>query len=51
MSDANAFLEARNQLLNLREDYATALGEFRWPSLTHFNWALDYFDTIGPGHS
>jgi acetyl-CoA synthetase len=40
------FLEARNQLLRAREDWACAQREFRWPVLSHFNWAHDYFDVI-----
>ena len=24
----------------------TAVRDFRWPELTHFNWALDYFDAL-----
>jgi acetyl-CoA synthetase len=44
MSDAKAFLEARDFLLQHRSDYDTATRGFRWPVLTQFNWALDYFD-------
>ncbi len=40
-----AFLAARDFLFQHREDYETAYREFRWPQLTRFNWALDYFDT------
>ena len=40
------FLAARDFLLRHREDYATACREFRWPQLTDFNWALDWFDTL-----
>ncbi len=39
-----AFLQARDLLLNHREDYATAVSSFRWPQPTEFNWALDWFD-------
>jgi acetyl-CoA synthetase len=42
----SAFLQARDQLLTLREDYETAYREFRWPILDRFNWALDYFDDM-----
>jgi acetyl-CoA synthetase len=38
-----AFLEARDLLLRLREDYDAACREFRWPVLDRFNWALDDF--------
>jgi acetyl-CoA synthetase len=44
MSEAARFLEARDFLLAHRTDYAAAVRGFRWPALTHFNWALDYFD-------
>jgi len=46
MQEIHRFLHARDQLLSLREDYDTAVREFRWPALTHFNWALDYFDRL-----
>jgi acetyl-CoA synthetase len=47
---AAAFLAARDLLLQHREDYARAYGEFRWPQLTEFNWALDYFDAFARGN-
>ncbi len=40
------FTEARNFLLQHREDHATAYRDFRWPVLGHFNWALDHFDAL-----
>jgi acetyl-CoA synthetase len=45
-SSADAFLRARDFLLAHRTDYATAVRDFRWPVLTHFNWALDHFDRM-----
>jgi acetyl-CoA synthetase len=42
------FLQARDFLLAHRTDYATAYREFAFPRLTHFNWALDWFDSL-PG--
>ena len=42
-TDTDTFLEARDLLLNVRS-YTEAKTAFRWPDLTHFNWALDYFD-------
>ncbi len=39
------FLAARDFLFQHREDYETAYRDFRWPQLTKFNWALDYFNT------
>jgi acetyl-CoA synthetase len=46
----SAFLAARDFLLANREDYATAYRDFRWPELTEFNWALDWFDVIADGN-
>jgi acetyl-CoA synthetase len=43
------FLEARDFLLAHRSDYDAAYGGFKWPVLDEFNWALDYFDTLGRG--
>jgi acetyl-CoA synthetase len=45
-----AFLAARDFLFAHREDYETAVREFRWPTLTDFNWALDYFDHYAQGN-
>ena len=49
MADIDEFLAARDFLMRHRDDYATAYESFRWPSLTRFNWALDYFDRIEDG--
>ena len=46
MSDARAFLAARDFLAEHREQYAEAYAGFRWPQLERFNWALDYFDAM-----
>jgi acetyl-CoA synthetase len=43
---AQAFYEAREFLLTHREDYATAVRDFRWPEIGEFNWALDHFDAV-----
>ena len=54
MSDAQsptlAFRAARDLLLRHRADYAAAMAGFRWPQLTEFNWALDWFDVIAAEH-
>jgi acetyl-CoA synthetase len=42
-----AFRAARDFLLRHREDYDTARRGFAWPQPADFNWALDWFDTIG----
>ncbi len=44
------FRAARDFLLDHREDYDVAYRDFRWPELTEFNWALDWFDTIAAGN-
>ena len=44
--NATAFLAARDFLFQHREDYDTAYRDFRWPQLSEFNWALDYFDAF-----
>ena len=46
MADIDAFLTARDFLMRHGEDYDRAYEGFRWPALTQFNWALDYFDHI-----
>lgn len=43
------FLAARDFLLAHREDYDTASRDFRWPELSEFNWALEYFDGLAGG--
>src|SRR5215475_8834458 len=50
MSECDAFLAARDFLLEHRQDYA-ACRDFRWPDLRHFNWAIDYFDRIAEGNA
>jgi len=46
-----SFLAARDFLLAHRTDYATAARDFRWPQLSEFNWALDYFDAMAEGNA
>ncbi len=38
------FRLARDYLLAHREDYERAFREFRWPAMTEFNYATDWFD-------
>ncbi|MGK5678431.1 AMP-binding protein [Actinoplanes sp. URMC 104] len=45
-----AFRAARDFLLAHSTDYDTAVNEFRWPDLSEFNWALDWFDVIAAGN-
>ena len=47
---AEAFLSARDFCFRHRVDYETAMRDFTWPRLEHFNWALDYFDAIATGN-
>jgi acetyl-CoA synthetase len=44
------FRAARDFLLDHRDDYDGAYRDFRWPALTEFNWALDWFDAIADGN-
>jgi len=48
--DAAPFIAARDFLVRLRTDYATAYRDFAWPKLDRFNWALDYFDVMARGN-
>ena len=50
MTAARPFIEARDFLLNTRSDYLRATRDFRWPELSEFNWALDYFDPMAAGN-
>jgi len=43
---ADAFRAARDHLLSHRDRQADLAGSFRWPRLSHFNWALDHFDRL-----
>ena len=40
------FLHARDFLVTHRTDFAAAQAGFRWPQLSRFNWAFDYFDHV-----
>ncbi|MFJ3616679.1 AMP-binding protein [Streptomyces iakyrus] len=52
MTSATAlFRDARDFLLEHREDYPTAYAGFRWPRPEYFNWALDWFDEIADGNA
>jgi acetyl-CoA synthetase len=44
------FRQARDFLLEHRENYDTACAGFRWPRPDRFNWALDWFDVIAEGN-
>jgi acetyl-CoA synthetase len=51
LNATDSFLQARNLLLEERENYEAAVRRFRWPELTHFNWALDWFDVYAKGNT
>ena len=42
--------EARDLLLEHREDYDAAMAAFAWPAPEEFNWALDWFDAYARGN-
>jgi acetyl-CoA synthetase len=44
------FRSARDFLLSQRSNYEAAMAGFRWPQLTHFNWALEHFDDLARGN-
>src|SRR5262249_24591099 len=44
------FRQARDLLLRHRSDHETAYRQFRWPRLSEFNWALEWFDVIAEGN-
>jgi len=48
--DLNAFLSARDFLLQHRTDYEFVYRKFRWPQLTQFNWRW-IISTATPGQS
>ena len=50
MNGSDAFIELRDRLLGCGDNYARALDAFRWPAISHFNWARDYFDRIAFGN-
>jgi acetyl-CoA synthetase len=46
MTPTEAFLRARDTLLANQTDLARARAEFRWPELSSWNWAYDWFDVL-----
>jgi acetyl-CoA synthetase len=50
LASRDVFRAARDFLLETATDYERAYAEFRWPELTEFNWALDWFDVIADGN-
>ena len=50
MNGREAFLAARDFLVQHRNDRAGAVGAFRWPVLETINWAIDHFDAYAAGN-
>ena len=50
MNPSDKFIAARQVLLSNRDNYEQAYREFRWPDLTDFNWARDWFDVYARGN-
>ncbi|WP_030013445.1 AMP-binding protein [Curtobacterium sp. S6] len=46
MTVTEQFRQARDRLVELREDYPAARAEFEWPRFEHFNFAIDWFDAV-----
>jgi acetyl-CoA synthetase len=51
MNATESFRQARDFLLATRDDYESARAGFRWPQLSEFNWAYDWFDMLARGNS
>jgi acetyl-CoA synthetase len=51
MGGVAEFLQARDFLLAHRTDYELAYGQFKWPQVDEFNWAVDYFDVMAAGNT
>ena len=49
MTDVVHFFKMRDFLLNVK-NYDEAVKGFKWPTISKFNWALDYFDKIAEGN-
>ncbi len=47
--DAQKFFDLRDFVQNVK-NYDEALKGFKWPRITKFNWASDYFDKIAEGN-
>ncbi len=48
--DIQKFFNLREFILNAK-NYEEAYEGFKWPRITKFNWATDYFDKIAAGNS
>ncbi|MCU1415793.1 MAG: Butyrate--CoA ligase [Microbacteriaceae bacterium] len=51
MPQADEYRAARDLLVELRDDYSSAVERFAWPSMgERFNWGVDWFDEIARGN-
>src|SRR5689334_11717239 len=50
MNATESFRQARDFLIASRDDYERARAGFRWPELSEFNWAYDWFDEVARGN-
>lgn len=50
-SPLQRFITARDFLLAPHDDQTAAWRGFKWPQLSEFNWALDYFDSLATGET
>jgi acetyl-CoA synthetase len=50
MNATDSFLRARDFLIENGRDYEKARAGFRWPELSEFNWATDWFDVLARGN-
>ncbi len=48
--DVQKFFDLREFILNVK-NYDEAYAGFKWPRITKFNWATDYFDKIAAGNT
>lgn len=50
-TNTDLYRAARDHLVAVISDYASAVGTFAWPDITgNFNWAIDWFDVIAAGN-
>ena len=50
MSDSTAFKGRRDLAARLPGRRRAGAGDFAWPALDEFNWALDWFDLVASRH-
>ena len=50
MPEVEKFLEMRDFLMNV-SNYDEAVKGFKWPVISKFNWAIDYFDKIAENNN